>query len=122
MFTDREIKFRAYSMNSCKMTDWEGIKSLNNLQKLMTLDHVKVMKFTGLQDAKGTDVYHGDYLNDIHDNKLLTWEVVWKDGCFGIRNVGTDGYVNHAEFYPINSLYFFKDRVVAGNVYQKYEY
>ena len=60
----REIKFRAWSQESKKMMDWNFIMSVNNLTKLLTLNHVDVMQFTGFTDSKGFEIYEGDILGE----------------------------------------------------------
>lgn len=76
-----------------------------------------LLQYIGLSDANNTKLHEGDILASTIDEMLLKWVVVFKNGCFGIRNIGIDGYQNHAEFYPCNSEYFFKDRVKIGNIH-----
>lgn len=42
---NREIKFRAWSKETEKMSDWDFIHSVRNLHKLMTLNHIELMQF-----------------------------------------------------------------------------
>lgn len=77
-----------------------------------------VMQYTGLEDIQGQNVYEGDILESTVDSMLLKWVVIFKNGCFGIQNIGIDGYVNWDEFWPANGLYYFNDRQVIGNIYE----
>ena len=60
----REFKFRSYNKATEKMMPWEFISKVKNLHKLITLNHVEVMQFTGFKDSKGNDIYEGDILSD----------------------------------------------------------
>jgi len=60
----REIEFRAYNKAIDKMTNWDFIKRVRNLNKLLTLNHVEVMQYTGLKDKNGKKIFEGDILSD----------------------------------------------------------
>lgn len=80
-------------------------------------DCIQLMQYVGQPDAEGNDVYEGFILQSTVDSGLLNWLVLFKDGCFGIKNIGVDGHTNHAEFHPIKSAYYFEDRRIIGNIY-----
>ena len=74
---NREIKFRAWSKATEKMMDWDFIKSHGNLNKLLYLDHVEVMQFTGLTDKNGKEIYEGDqlfYAASNHSSMIVKFE------------------------------------------------
>lgn len=61
----RKLKFRAYNKRTRIWYSNTRIKALGNLQKLISLNHVHVMQFTGLQDSKGDDIYEGDIIQSL---------------------------------------------------------
>lgn len=108
----REIKFRAWSKESNKMMNWYFIKSVNNLTKLLTLNHVEVMQFTGLTDKNGKEIYEGDVLKA--SDSII--EIEYKGRGFeGI-------YLNKDEMFnsPIqNNNYLYWE--IIGNIYENPE-
>lgn len=93
-----------------------GMNIHGRIQEIVAVD-----LSTGLKDKHGKEIYENDILKHSDDDRLLSWLVLFKDGCFGIRNIGIDGTMNHAEFYAINSPYYFIDREIIGNVHQNPE-
>lgn len=76
-------------------------------------------QYIGQLDADKNKIYTGDILHHIYDDSLFNWLVVFKNGCFGIRNIGVGGHLG--EFFHINSIYYFNDRIIIGNIYNNPE-
>lgn len=121
---NREIEFRVWDKDHKVMYDWNEI-SIEKDQVFssdgdiyISYDRCVLMQWTGLKDKNNNKVFEGDILKSTVDGKLLAWKVMFKDGCFGIRNISSDGGENHAEFHAINSPYYFSDRVVINNIYE----
>ena len=114
----REIKFRAYSNESGKMMNWDFIKSVNNLTKLLTLDHVYVMQFSGLLDNNSKEIYEGDIVEILNTNqygKIMSglYIIEFVDGCYRAILQGD----KYSEVYPkciTNNI----SVEVVGNVYE----
>jgi hypothetical protein len=116
----REIKFRAWNENG-KYMSYQGEPDVETLTSFIYhYGDDTLMQFTGLKDegGAGKEVYEDDILASTKDGTLMNWLVVFQNGCFGIRNIHGDGFVNRHEFYPIDREYFFQDRVVIGNLHE----
>ena len=121
---NREIKFRAFSKESNRMINWNSIKECKNLHKLMSLEHIELMQFTGLQDVNGVDIYEGDYLVDTFEDELSgeTLEslipVVWNKEtlrwCVDVSFKQNGGYLA-----PILVFFSKETLTVKGNIYEQ---
>lgn len=133
--SNRIIKFQFWILSEKRMIDAIGFcfesdtqiriwyKKMSKGDSLIcnesfAVHDVRERQFTGLLDKNGKEIYEGDILSNTVDKMLLKWKVICKHGCFGIRNIGIDGYENQAEFYLIDSEYYFIDRIVIGNIHQ----
>lgn len=122
----RKLKFRAYSRVNGRMMQWKDIKKFGNLNKLLTLNHVTVMQFTGLVDKNGQDIYEGDYLvercpvdeDDSTKGYIESlFPVVWCDNhlvwCIDASFEKDGGYL-----LPLVQYFGEHKPEVKGNIYQ----
>ena len=108
LLSSRLLKFRAFSNETKKMMDWDFIKSVNNLTKLISLNHVDVSEFIGLHDKNGKEIYEGDIYH-MGDN-TITYTVVWNDSGFIGKQNGSSSYAG---------LEYWMDRIeIIGNIYE----
>ena len=118
----REIKFRTLYKNKWYYFTLDEVFRIN--QESMTDDDYGCIsgenrtQFTGLKDDAGNDVYEGDILAHKEQSSLFKWQVIFKDGCFGISNI-CDSPI--PDFHPCKGVYYFNDRIVIGNIYSNPE-
>lgn len=123
----REIKFRAWDIESPGMMSWEELQdeweSEGYYDSVFRGDHWIPMQYTGLKDDKGEEVYEGDILHllddELEDGREAYCEVVWRNDGWK-RRWATDIIADR--FYPLDDLgnkelHFVK----IGNVYENPE-
>ena len=106
----RKIKFRAWNDETKKMLLWDDIKRFGNLNKLLSLYHVHVMQFTGLQDKNEKEIYEGDKL---YVCPGYSSTVEFQDGMF----VSVYKHPEDGETIPLLDA-IGKDTVIVGNIYE----
>ena len=108
----REIKFRAHNTQTKKIMPWEKIKKLRNLQKLMTLEHVVLMQYTGLKDKNGKEIYEGDVVKSFLFNRVCT--IVYEYNAFVVKDL-YGSYTRDSHYVRGNTV------EVIGNIYENPE-
>ncbi len=118
----RERKYRAWNNETARMIPWEEIKSLNNLNKLLTLVFIEVLDYTGLKDMKGDDIYEGDIIHSTYtDGKPCRHIIQWNNETASfvgkyVDYQDEDGYTKLTQS-GIKEC----QKAVIGNIYQNPE-
>ncbi len=123
----REIKFRCYIRALKKVYDITGLHYMGgSLSEVVIYDRgkfkwfsildVDLMQYTGLVDKNGKGIFEGDILQNHFSKGVFNWLVVFENGCFGIRNIGVDGYL--MDFFRADGQYYFNEREVIGNKFE----
>ena len=126
----REIKFRAWLKEEKKMVNVEIIdfseKSIQYLEKneiidaylLRTkfLEDVELIKYTGLDDKNGIEIYEGDILKykfpyDRRLKHVSLVKFIETEASFGLKDI----YGNEIPLYRITANNYFE---VIGNIYE----
>lgn len=118
----REIKFRAFSKETGKMMHWDFINSVKNLHKLLSLNHVEVMQFTGFYDKNYNEIYEGDIVSDWTDTgegmKQSHQQIFW---CSKIGEWRLDSSFHQDKTFSDSLWQMLHDYEceITGNIYEK---
>ena len=114
----REIKFRAWDKETCKMLDFTNEHPLKIADKPLVKNYVEVMQYTGLKDKNGKEIYEGDivewkYLQTWHKN-----EVRFVGGGFVVTTSGFKDDLNEPQDLSLVSIL---NCEIIGNIYENKE-
>ena len=120
----REIKFRAWFVESGTMYSWEDLINKIGLSESTFIETElwKPMQFTGLKDKSGVEIYEGD-IGIYHGWKV---EVRWNGKMcyyyveFSKQQFGSTYRINLHECYKTIKPYNL-DLEVIGNIYENKE-
>ena len=108
----RKIKFRAFSKETGKMMHWDFINSVKNLHKLLSLNHVEVMQFTGLYDKDGKEIYEGDIIKfKYNTGGDIIGEIIWSIGGYYVVKTSDKKWNQKVIPYPL-------ELELIGNIYE----
>jgi len=110
----REIKFKIWDKENKKFTDDDIYMDKNgNLGRVQDdgfycEDTFIPLRFTGLLDKKGDDIYEGDILHNKYDK--FNYEIMWDDNS-ACWSLGKDG--QPLSKYKLNEFWD-----IIGNIYE----
>jgi uncharacterized phage protein (TIGR01671 family) len=119
----REIKFRAWNKQDKKMCD---VKLLNYYRYeiaiewgdnswVVSMGHkdIILMQYTGLKDKNGKEIYEGDIIKFVFDNKYKGYIFWHSTGLWGVKW--------NYEFYNYRLFALNNDYEKIGNIYENKE-
>lgn len=110
------LKIRTFDKVLKKMQIW-NFQDIWEFELMPDIKEYEIMRFTGLLDKSGKEIYEGDVVEFLYKNpesqeKLapVSCEVVWSDeGAWALK--WPDGYINGARLQP-------KKYTVIGNIHE----
>lgn len=110
----REIKFRAWDIESKAMLSWDDIQEMWEEEgyhhAIFSGDHYVPLQYTGLKDSKGVEIYEGDIVR----TKISGY---WQTNPMHIENI----WDLHIEMNHDDSYYLVSEVEVIGNIYENPE-
>lgn len=124
----REIKFRAWDKHK-KIMIYDQDQKVAENYGLLPGDWISClilkigilngayMQYTGFKDYKDREIYEGDIIKE----GLDICEVIFEDGCFFLKSIGSIAYT-HTPSFKRKEIYK-KDgyRIIIGNIYENSE-
>lgn len=104
----REIKFRVWDKNECKM---KVVKEMNLKEANLINDLFPLMQYTNCYDINGKEIYEGDIVETTRAFNHIVGVVTMIKGCWYIQD-GKDSY------YRLIPRYGTCVNKVIGNVYE----
>lgn len=138
--SDRVIKFRAWDKTRNEMeyftnpkngllyqdgemfvsSGWDG-ESNPTFDEVET-ERFVLMQYTGLEDKNGVKIYEGDiiqFLNPAGTQWTIPFEIGFRDGCFGLANLGGKSLIQAIKDYSFEPVG--KNLEVIGNIHENPE-
>ena len=83
---NREIKFKAWDKDKCKMIEWEELINYCDIDYLFgniglnskrdTIPDLEIMQYSGLKDKFGVEVYDGDFIKTRKGNIQQVQQII----------------------------------------------
>ena len=122
----REIKFRAWLKYKKEMVDNARpdffSKQLHYLSDNdaggkdvlgVSTEDIELMQYTGLKDMREKEIYEGDILSDVNDEK--PYKVIFENGSFRAE------FERDFEVYSLELIEVSHFCEIVGNIYENYE-
>lgn len=107
----REIKFRVWNKNECKM---QVVKEMNLKEVNLINDLFPLMQYTNCYDINGKEIFEGDIVETTRALNHIVGVVTMIKGCWYIQD-GKDSY------YRLIPRFGTAENKVIGNIYENKE-